>query len=58
MQHKYTYEEAEVEANDDGVGDGDGSELNFAEVAGEGLGDDVHGEGGHAAEDGGAHNMP
>lgn len=38
-----TYEEAEIEADDDGVGDRDGGELDIAEVAGEGLGDDVHG---------------
>lgn len=53
-----TYQETEIEADDDGVGDGYGSELDVAEVAGEGLCDDVHGEGGDAAEDGGAHDQP
>lgn len=54
----YTYEETKIEANDDSVGDGNGGELNFTEVTGEGLSDDVHGEGGDAAEDGGAHDEP
>lgn len=52
------YQEAEVEADDDVIGDGDGGELEVAEVAGEGLGDDEHGIGGDAAEDGGAHYVP
>ncbi|KAL8226330.1 hypothetical protein R6Q57_016162 [Mikania cordata] len=51
-------EKAEVEADDDAGGDGDGGELHVAEVTGEGLGDDVHREGGDTAEDGGAHYVP
>ena len=46
----YAYHEAVVEADDDGVGDGDGGELEVAEVPGEGLRDDVHAVGSDAAE--------
>ena len=46
------YHEAVVEADDDGVCEGDGGELEVAEVAGEGLRDDDHAVGGDAAEDG------
>jgi hypothetical protein len=35
------YQESEVEAGDDGGGDGEGGELEVAEVADEGLRDDV-----------------
>ena len=54
----YAYHEAVVEADDDGVGDGDGGELEVAEVPGEGLRDDVHAVGGDAAEDGRPHDLP
>ncbi len=37
------YQEAKIEANDDSVGNGNSSEFNFAKVASEGLGDNVHG---------------
>lgn len=53
-----TYQEAKIEADDDGVGNGDGSEFDLTEVAGEGLSYDIHGVGGDAAEDGGAHYLP
>nr|GMD96508.1 hypothetical protein DY000_00015351 [Ipomoea batatas] len=53
-----TYKEAEIEADDDGVRNGDGGELHLAQMPGEGLGHDVHGERRHAAEDGGAHYVP
>jgi len=52
------YHEAEVEADDDGVGDGDGGELEVAEVSREGLRDDVHAVGDDAAEDGRRHDVP
>ena len=54
----YAYHEAVVEANDDGVGDGDGGELEVAEVPREGLRDDVHAVGDDAAEDGRRHDDP
>ena len=57
MRYK-KYQEAKIETDDDGVGDGDGGELNLAEVAGEGLRDDVHRERGDAAEDRRPHNHP
>lgn len=53
-----TYQEAKIEADDDGVGNGDGSEFDLTEVAGEGLSYDIHGVGGDAAENGGAHYLP
>nr|GME00366.1 hypothetical protein Iba_chr15fCG4700 [Ipomoea batatas] len=53
-----TYKEAEIEADDDGVRNGDGGELHLAQMPGEGLGHDVHGKRRHAAEDGGAHYVP
>lgn len=53
-----TYEEAEIEADDDGVRYRNGGEFDVTQVAGEGLCDNVHVEGGEAAEDGGPHNYP
>ena len=41
-----THHEAVVEAGEDGAGEGDGGELEVAEVAGEGLHDDVEAVGG------------
>lgn len=52
------YQEAEVEADDDSVGNRNRSKLDFTEVAGEGLGDDVHRVGSDAAEDGGTDDVP
>ena len=52
------YHEAVVEADDDGVCEGDGGELEVAEVAGEGLHDDVEAVGGGAGEDGRPHDHP
>lgn len=52
------YQEAEGDADDDGGDDGDGSEVEVAEVAGEGLGDDGEGEQGDSSEDGGARDVP
>lgn len=52
------YQETEVEAQYDGVGDGHGCELDFPEVAGEDLGDHVHGVHRHSSEDGGACYLP
>lgn len=52
------YQEAEIEANDDGVRYRNGGEFHITQVTGEGLGDDVHVEGGEAAEDGGSDNYP
>lgn len=52
------YQKAKAKANNDGAGDGDGGELEVADVAGEGLGDDVHGEQGQAGEDGRADDLP
>lgn len=54
----FNYQEAESEADDDGVGNGDGSEFNVSKVPGKGLGDDVHAVGSDAAEDGGTHDVP
>lgn len=53
-----TYDQAEIEADDDAGGDGDGSEFQVTKVAGERLGDDVHGEGGDTAEDGRTNYVP
>lgn len=59
IEHAYsTYQKSKIEANNDGAGNGDGSELHVTEVAGYGQGDDVHGVGCHAAEDGGPHYVP
>ena len=53
-----THHEAVVEAGEDGAGEGDGGELEVAEVAGEGLHDDVEAVGGGAGEDGRPHHHP
>lgn len=58
LVQRTTDQEAEVEADDDVGGNGHGGELEVAEVAGEGLGDDEHGVRRDAAEDGGAHHPP
>lgn len=52
------YQEAEGDADDDGGDDGDGGEVEVAEVAGKGLGDDGEGEQGDSSEDGGARDVP
>ena len=52
------YQEAEVEAGDDGGGDGEGGELEVAEVADEGLRDDVHPVERDPLEDGRADDVP
>ena len=52
------YQQAKIEANDNSVGNGNGSKFNFAKVASEGLGDNVHGVRSDAAEDGGTHDLP
>lgn len=54
----YIYQEAEIEADNDSVGYGDGGELDVAEVAGKGLCDNVHGEGSDTAEDGRSDYVP
>lgn len=53
-----THQEAIVEAGQDGEGEGDGRELEVAEVSGEGLHDDVEAVGGGAGEDGRTHDLP
>lgn len=53
-----TYKEAKIEANDDGIGDGNGSELNVTKVTGKGLSNDVHGERCDAAENRGTNYVP
>lgn len=53
-----TYHESEIESDDDCVGDGHGGELEVPEVAGEGLGDDVHAVDHHSAERGWADDPP
>ena len=52
------YQESEVEAGDDGGGDGEGGELEVAEVADEGLRDDVDREQRDPLEDGRRHDAP
>ena len=44
------YQKAELEANDDSVGYGDGSEFNLTEMTSKGLCDDVHRVGRNTAE--------
>ncbi|KAL9991697.1 hypothetical protein Hdeb2414_s1268g01001621 [Helianthus debilis subsp. tardiflorus] len=52
------YQEAEVEADDDTCGDGDGSKFKITEMSGESLCDDEHGIGSYSAEDGWANYVP
>lgn len=56
--NKYAYQESEVESSDDGGGDGEGGELEVADVADEGLRDDVDPVERHPLEDGRPHDPP
>lgn len=53
-----TYQHGKVEAVYHGVGDGEGGEVEVAEVAGEGLADEVHGGEHQVHEDGRADDAP
>lgn len=57
-ERDWPYQEAEVESDDDGVGDGEGGEFDRPEVASKGLRDDVHRVGGDPAEDRWPHDLP
>jgi hypothetical protein len=52
------YQQSEIEANNNSIGYGDCSKFNITKMASESLGDDVHGESGHPAEDSRPNDFP
>lgn len=52
------YQEAEIEANNDIIDDGDCSKLSVTKVASKSLGDDIHGVRSNSTEDGRANYLP